>query len=262
MLIGRTEATLRSTASLVDPSTRVSIHAASVTDAAAMRAIASAVGPWDILILNAAAPLSPSSLLHADVDVWWAQYEVSVKSVVVCAQAFVPHARAGGPAPPAIYGITSGALVLPPSQMPGFSAYMSAKMAQVKVLEWLKEENQGLFVVAVHPGVVAGTGVFESSGAREEDLPLDTGMFVCLFVLGGGGGIATCWGCGLTRGLAVELPAHFLVWLSQPKTRFLNGKLVWVHWDVEELEAMKGRIEGSRVMTIGYEGWPFGNTEG
>jgi hypothetical protein len=55
----------------------------------------------------------------------------------------------------------------------------------------------------------------------------------------------------------VDLPAHFLVWLSQPKTKFLNGKLVWANWDVEELCQQAEKIENSAMLTIGYEGWPF-----
>ena len=34
----------------------------------------------------------------------------------------------------------------------------------------------------------------------------------------------------------VNLAAHFIVWLSQSKTRFLDRKMVWANWDVEELE--------------------------
>jgi hypothetical protein len=61
----------------------------------------------------------------------------------------------------------------------------------------------------------------------------------------------------LTRILPVNLPANFLVWLSQPKTKFLNGKIVWANWDVEELEARAEEIQAGPMMTIGYEGWPF-----
>jgi hypothetical protein len=55
----------------------------------------------------------------------------------------------------------------------------------------------------------------------------------------------------------VELPADFLVWLSQPKTVFLNGKMVFVNWDVEELCEKADEIKDSEKLTIGYVGWPF-----
>jgi hypothetical protein len=54
-----------------------------------------------------------------------------------------------------------------------------------------------------------------------------------------------------------ELAADFLVWLTQPKNNFLNGKMVWANWDVEELEARAEEIQSSAMMSIGVEGWPF-----
>lgn len=97
-----------------------------------------------MLILNAAHPLTPSAIVGAELGDWWARYEVSVKSVVVAAQAFVPSAKPGA----AVFGITAGALVMPPSFTPGYSAYLTAKAAQVKVLEFLRSEHPNLFVVS------------------------------------------------------------------------------------------------------------------
>lgn len=135
-----------------------------------MREIASKVGAWDVLVLNAAHPLTPSAIVGAELGDWWTQYEVSVKAVVVAAQAFVPSAKPGA----AVYGITAGALVMSPNFTPGYSAYLSAKAAQVKVLEFLGSEHPELFVVSVHPGMI-DTGIFRSSGANPEALPMDTG---------------------------------------------------------------------------------------
>ena len=42
----------------------------------------------------------------------------------------------------------------------------------------------------------------------------------------------------------MNLPAGFLVWLSLPEAQFLDGKFVFVNWDVEEMEAHKGEILG------------------
>lgn len=55
----------------------------------------------------------------------------------------------------------------------------------------------------------------------------------------------------------MDLSANFLVWLSQPKTKFLSGKMVWANWDVEELEARQDEIKGGSMMTVGLEGWPY-----
>ncbi|KAF1960376.1 hypothetical protein CC80DRAFT_523451 [Byssothecium circinans] len=56
----------------------------------------------------------------------------------------------------------------------------------------------------------------------------------------------------------VELPAHFMVWISQPKARFLNGKFVFANWDVEEMSAKPEEWKSSDIATIGLVGWPFG----
>jgi hypothetical protein len=55
----------------------------------------------------------------------------------------------------------------------------------------------------------------------------------------------------------VELSADFLVWLSQPKTAFLGGKMLFANWDVEELCAKAEEIKDSDKLTIMYGGWPF-----
>ncbi|KAL1651879.1 hypothetical protein SLS58_000002 [Diplodia intermedia] len=40
-----------------------------------------------------------------------------------------------------------------------------------------------------------------------------------------------------------ELPGSFAVWLASPAAAFLKGRLVWAHWDVDEMMAMKKRFE-------------------
>jgi putative AlgH/UPF0301 family transcriptional regulator len=48
-----------------------------------------------------------------------------------------------------------------------------------------------------------------------------------------------------------------MVWLSQPKNKFLQGRLVWSNWDVDELSASADAVSSSAVLTLGYSGWPF-----
>ncbi|KAF1953535.1 NAD(P)-binding protein [Byssothecium circinans] len=225
VLIGRTESTLRETEGLIPAnSATVSAFASSVTDEAGLKKIAETVGAWDILILNAAHISAPAPLVKAPLEEYWSDYETNVKSIIIAVQAFVPNAKAGA----AVYAIAAGALVLPPKLTPYLSGYLTSKLAQLKVMEYLAAENPDLFVCSVHPGMV-DTKIFRGSGASPDQLPMDT----------------------------ATLPAHFLVWLSQPKTKFLNGKLVWANWDVEELFAKAEEIQNSTMLTIGYEGWPF-----
>lgn len=59
---------------------------------------------------------------------------------------------------------------------------------------------------------------------------------------------------------AVDLPAHFFVWLASAEAHFLNGKFVWVNWDVGELKSRAEEIQNSPILTPNIVGWPFGCT--
>lgn len=58
----------------------------------------------------------------------------------------------------------------------------------------------------------------------------------------------------------VQLPAHFLVWMSSPEASFLDGRSVWANWDVEELRTQAEAIQQSQQMTSGINGWPYPHT--
>ncbi|KAF7956621.1 hypothetical protein EAE96_003955 [Botrytis aclada] len=164
-------------------------------------------------------------IVSTNISTWWESYETSVKSIVYIAQAFLPNANRTGAY---VYAITSGAIALPVSWLPGQSAYQSAKVAQVKVMEYLANENPSIFFCTVHPGMV-DTKTFRGAGVDPATLPMDK----------------------------IALPANFLVWLSQPKSKFLNGRLIWANWDVDELFAQAERIQSSSDFTIGCIGWPY-----
>jgi short-subunit dehydrogenase len=80
----------------------------------------------------------------------------------------------GNPSQAAILGMTTGTSGLPPAMLPGLSAYIGSKLAQVKFLELLAAENPNVFVASVHPGMVE-TSLFRKSGAKAEALPIDEG---------------------------------------------------------------------------------------
>jgi NAD(P)-dependent dehydrogenase (short-subunit alcohol dehydrogenase family) len=169
-LIGRTASILRETANLVPDKLKIEIYATSVKDKVKMKEAAERVGAWDILVLGAANIIPLSWVADVDLGEWLKQYEASVKSIVVVTQAFMPRAKNGA----SIYGITSSALVMPPALLPGYSAYSGAKMAQVKVLEFLANEMRESNVVSVHPGIV-DTKMMRSGGGSPEHLPMDKG---------------------------------------------------------------------------------------
>jgi short-subunit dehydrogenase len=65
---------------------------------------------------------------------------------------------------------------MPPKHTPYISAYLSSKVAQVKVMEFLAAENPELFICSVHPGMV-DTNILRGSGADPKQLPMDTGKY-------------------------------------------------------------------------------------
>jgi hypothetical protein len=48
-----------------------------------------------------------------------------------------------------------------------------------------------------------------------------------------------------------------MVWLSLPEAQFLNGRFVYVNWDVDELKAKAQEISSGLQLTAGIYGWPF-----
>jgi hypothetical protein len=51
------------------------------------------------------------------------------------------------------------------------------------------------------------------------------------------------------------------VWLASPEAAFLNGKYLWVNWDVDELKARSSEMEGSTELNVQVVGWPFGKPD-
>lgn len=76
----------------------------------------------------------------------------------------------------------------------------------------------------------------------------------------------------LTLNLAVSLPADWTLWAASKESAFLgSGRLIWAHWDIDELKEVFGRMEagkeqdGVTIMgvlpvnqrfTVGLIGWP------
>ncbi|RDW92836.1 uncharacterized protein DSM5745_00158 [Aspergillus mulundensis] len=225
ILLGRTESKLRETEqqlSSVASEVAVEVYPTSVTDETTLRTIAKQVGTWDILILGAGYAPAPVNIQDADVDEWWGVFEARP---MVTSKSFLPTANHKHSA---IISLTSGPLVLPPAAMPGLSSYFASKLAGIKVLEFIGASNPNVFTASLHPGCVE-TENFHRSGATRETVPVDT----------------------------PELSADFTVWLASREASFLNGRQVWVNWDVEELKGKTEEIQSGLLLTAGVYGWPY-----
>lgn len=93
---------------------------------------------------------------------------------MVPAKVFLPTAN---PSHASIIALTT-AVVLPPTMLPGLSAYITSKLAVVKLVEFLSAENPNLFVAALHPGMV-NTDILQKTGVDIANIPIDSGSWFC-----------------------------------------------------------------------------------
>ncbi|MCJ1379882.1 hypothetical protein MMC17_002985 [Xylographa soralifera] len=228
-LLGRTLGTLEETKRIVEaeyPATYCTTYAVNVADETAVHKAAIDIGDWDVLVLNAGTGMKPAPIAETNVLDWWNVMETNLKGAVVAVHAFLPTRSSAA----SIIGINAGMINIPATQYPatGSSAYITSKIAQVKLLEHVASENPDVFVVSVHPGVVR-TALVDSSQLHTEGFVFDD----------------------------VNLPAHFNVWVTSPEAKFLRGKFVWANWSVPELMARAKEIEETPVLTSNILGWPF-----
>lgn len=53
----------------------------------------------------------------------------------------------------------------------------------------------------------------------------------------------------------MSLPAGFAVWLTSPEADFANGRMLWAHWDVDELLSLKDQIVSNNELTMQLHGY-------
>ncbi|SPQ23048.1 efb6c869-e10b-4306-a9b9-7bda8d414611 [Thermothielavioides terrestris] len=232
VLLGRTASTLEGTASLIAAAhpaggPAVEIHVVDITDEAGLARVAAAVGAWDVLLLNAVYGPPNSTIASANVDKWWQSFETNVKGPFLTIRAFLPTANRSGDRQPAVIALTTGMLAVPLALGPLMSGYTAAKMAQLRVIEYLAAEHPDLFVASAHPGMY-DTPLLASMQQPLDGVPLDD----------------------------ISLAGDFLVWMASPEAAFLRGRLAWANWDVEELKQQAESIQAGPRFTTGIVGWP------
>lgn len=97
--------------------------------------------------------------------------QTNVQGTFLAARAFLPTAD---PSHASILGVTTDTSLFPATYLPGLSSYVSSKLAQAKIYEFLAAENPNIFIATINPGMVA-TDNFYRTGATPDKVPIDTG---------------------------------------------------------------------------------------
>ncbi|KAL4997543.1 hypothetical protein BDV10DRAFT_169486 [Aspergillus recurvatus] len=240
VLLGRRADALAETAAIVRASyaeVPIQTHEAELCDAAsvrnAMNKAASEFGGIDILVhcAGSLAPVVP--LLEADPATFLDGYKTTVVGTLTTAQAVVLANRtvsASEDKPVTFINLTTAGILFPP--FPGMGAYVSSKMAAVKLLQSFAAENPHVRLHNVHPGLLETA----MSAKLEEKIKLPYAYD------------------------DISLPADFLVWTASAEAEFLKNKIVFASWDVDELKARTKEIVGGPPGTgdlwLGFQGFP------
>ncbi|KAF2648393.1 putative short-chain dehydrogenase [Lophiostoma macrostomum CBS 122681] len=199
----------------------VDLSRRAAVDAAFAKALAKAGETQiDIFIHNAGILQTHGLVAGYDYDEFRNGVELNMFGAFNAVQAMYPLL-----APDAkVFNISSGIAHI--NTLPRVWAYASTKIANARMFEFLQSENPNLRVVNIQPGVI------------DTEINASTEMN----------------GIGVDH---IDLPAHFLVWLASSEADFLQGRFVWVNWDVDELKGRADEIKSSQVLTLGLHGVPM-----
>lgn len=157
VLLGRREDALAETAGLVRSSRdslTVEAHAVDLVDSSKLRRVfadvAAAHGAVDVVI-HAAGVLAPVvPLVDADPATFLGGYKTTVVGTLALVQALV--LGNGEKKEATLVNLTTAGIFFPP--VPGMGAYVSSKMAAVKLLQAFGAENPHVRIRHVHPGFI------------------------------------------------------------------------------------------------------------
>jgi NAD(P)-dependent dehydrogenase (short-subunit alcohol dehydrogenase family) len=220
------------------PDVQVDTVAASITDFDAMTAALKAAGPIDVMVLNAYyshALNVPSSTVPAS------EIEKTFQATVVANWHLIQTYINSTPVPASgertAIAVTSAAAHL---NIPLNSGYAASKAALSRMigslaLEYSPETN-GVRLVSMHPGIIM------TEGALGQGFPEEGPVWVRVTRTNPSIRVSMLtWWFDIQE--HVDLPGDFAVWLAGKESAFLHGRLLWAQWDVDELLALKGKME-------------------
>ncbi|KAF2790239.1 NAD(P)-binding protein [Melanomma pulvis-pyrius CBS 109.77] len=176
------------------------------------------------VVINTAGGMDPNSLIgEVEPAKWWDDFEVHVKGTYNLIHHLIKTTSGKGTF---INLVSLSATLL----APGLSSYSSAKIAAIKLGEYIDLEQPNIRTFSVHPGIV------EAEGGR--------GAVVDNFTPFAKDKQA------LTAGLTL--------YLQKPKADFLRGGFISTNWDVEEMEKHKDEIVEGKLLKLAFLGAKLG----
>lgn len=132
------------------------------------------VGKIDVLI-NDAGHMNYGALDAMDPSEWWNDFEVNVKGPYLMIHSFLGQAEGKG----SVITVSSGAAG---SQFPNMSSYISSKLAQTKLMEFVHVENPDIRAFVLLPGLLKTAMTAEAYLPYARDDPMLAGglsLFLC-----------------------------------------------------------------------------------
>ncbi|KAN0099407.1 NAD(P)-binding protein [Hyaloscypha variabilis] len=219
ILAGRTEAKLKATADGLSSfkDTKISFHKVDITSKIDVQKLFSALRTSpDVLVNNAGFLATPANFVHADLDEFWEAFTTNVYGTALVTQSFLRHREALKQATTPAVVITLNTIGSYSVRVPGLSSYAASKAALARWSELLPADVSDTTArfISVHPGAIQ-TAMGIKSG-------LD----------------------GVFPSTDPKLAGDFIAWVASEEASFLNGRFVWVNWDVDDLVKAKGEVVG------------------
>ena len=174
----------------------------------------------DVLVLNAAVTGEIKTILDAGLASIWRAYEVNVRTLLDLTEHFHKQPTpATGPRHKYLLNVSTSAIHNFESEAGMVPAYGLTKNAGTLLIQQIAKDVSAddMQMLSFHPGGVL-TELGRNNGMTEDMYEWDD----------------------------ENLPGHFAVWLATPEAKFLHGRMLATHWDVDELkgEETKAKIAG------------------
>ncbi|KAL6696899.1 hypothetical protein J3F84DRAFT_310946 [Trichoderma pleuroticola] len=217
IIVGRNEARVQATAAKLAekfPSTKFTPFGADISSRDDIKRLFDSIdAPVDYLVNNAGFMAQPGPFQEADLDEWWSGYTINVFGTVNVTQNYLKHRAAKSASTPGVV-ITLNTIAAYEFDLPGLTSYGSTKAALARLMELIAFDvpKDVARFISIHPGAVA------------TDMGHKAGVIESLTVT------------------EASLTGDFTAWLASDEASFLDGRFVWVNWDVDELLSRKQEI--------------------